>query len=78
MSDRKKYSIFFAILVFMFFPRIVLSQGALTLEESVDIALKNSWTLNIAREGTKGAVAQKREAFTGFLPRSALLTLTGG
>jgi outer membrane protein TolC len=68
MSDRKKYSIFFAILIFVFFPRIVLSQGALTLEESVDIALKNSWTLNIAREGTKGAVAQKREAFTGFLP----------
>jgi len=41
----------------------------LTLEESIDIALKNSIVLNMAREGSKGAVAQKNEAMTGFLPK---------
>ena len=41
----------------------------LTLEESIDIALKNSLTINIVREGTKSAQAQRREAITGFLPK---------
>lgn len=41
----------------------------LTLEESVAIALKNSFVLTIAKEGWEGAVAQKKEAFTGFLPQ---------
>jgi outer membrane protein len=41
----------------------------LTLEESIDIALKNSLTINAAREGTKSAEAQRKEAFTGFLPK---------
>jgi len=41
----------------------------LTLEESISIALKNSRTLNMAREGAKGASARKREAMTGFLPK---------
>ena len=44
-------------------------QGPLTLAESVDIALKSSFVLNIAKEGTRGATAQKREAVTGFLPK---------
>ena len=41
----------------------------LTLESSIEIALKNSIVLDIAREGTRGAEAQKREAITGFLPK---------
>ena len=34
-----------------------------------EIALKNSIVINIAKEGSKGATAQKREAITGFLPK---------
>jgi len=41
----------------------------LTLEESIDIALKNSLTVDMAREEIKGAEAQRREAITGFLPQ---------
>jgi outer membrane protein TolC len=41
----------------------------LTLEESIAIALKHSFVINIAKEGTKGAEAQKKEAMTGFLPK---------
>jgi outer membrane protein len=41
----------------------------LTLQESIDIALKQSVITHAAREGVYGADAQKREAFTGFLPK---------
>jgi len=41
----------------------------LTLQESIDIALKQSVIVHAAREGVYGADAQKREAFTGFLPK---------
>ncbi|HRS89014.1 MAG TPA: hypothetical protein P5183_04825, partial [Smithellaceae bacterium] len=61
---------FFILLVFLFLSFVpAYGQQALTLSESVDIALKNSHVLNIAREGTRGARAQKREAVTGFLPK---------
>jgi len=46
-----------------------IAGSPLTLEESVDIALKNSLVLNMAKEGSKGAAAQKKEAMTGFLPK---------
>jgi outer membrane protein len=52
-----------------FFPYLVFAEEPLTLEASIDIALKNSIVINIAKEGSKGANAQKREAFTGFLPK---------
>jgi len=52
-----------------FFPHLVFAEEPLTLEASIDIALKNSIVINIAKEGSKGANAQKREAFTGFLPK---------
>jgi outer membrane protein len=42
---------------------------ALSLPESVDLALKQSVLIHAAREGVKGAEAQRKEAFTGFLPR---------
>ena len=40
-----------------------------SLSESIDLALKRSVLIHAAREGIKGAEAQRREAFTGFLPR---------
>ena len=52
-----------------FFPHFVFAEEPLTLDESIEIALKNSIVINIAQEGAKGATAQKKEAFTGFLPR---------
>ena len=50
-------------------PFASIAAGTLTLETSIEIALKNSIVLDIAREGTKSASAQKREAITGFLPK---------
>jgi len=52
-----------------FFPYLVFAEEPLTLEASIDTALKNSIVINIAKEGSKSATAQKREAFTGFLPK---------
>ena len=57
------------LLVCALFPYQVFAEGPLTLESSIEIALKNSIVLDIAREGTKSATAQKREAITGFLPK---------
>ena len=62
------------IIVLMFFtvafsPHLVFAEDPLTLESSIDIALKNSIVINIAKEGSKSATAQKREAITGFLPK---------
>lgn len=52
-----------------FIPEFVFSEEPLTLEASIDIALKKSFVIHSAREGTAVATAQKREAFTGFLPK---------
>jgi outer membrane protein len=41
----------------------------LTLQDSIDLALKQSVIIHSAREGVTGAEAQKQEAFTGFLPK---------
>ena len=41
----------------------------LTLEESIDIALKQSVIIQSAREGVAVSEARKKEAFTGFLPK---------
>ena len=41
----------------------------LSLSESVDLALKRSLLIHAAREGVRGAEAQRKEAFTGFLPK---------
>ena len=40
----------------------------LTLAESVDLAVKQSFLLHSSKEGIRGAEAMQREAFTGFLP----------
>ena len=57
------------LLTFYFFQNLVFAEEPITLEASIDIALKNSLVLNIAKEGSRGATAQKREAITGFLPK---------
>ena len=41
----------------------------LTLEASIDMALKQSVLLHAAKEGVRGAEAQQKEAFTRFLPK---------
>ena len=41
----------------------------LSLSESIDLALKRSLLIHAAREGVRGAEAQRKEAFTGFLPK---------
>ncbi len=45
------------------------SGPVLTLQESIDIALKQSVLVHSAKEGVFGADSQKKEAFTGFLPK---------
>lgn len=40
-----------------------------TLSRSIDLALNQSMVIQAAKEGVKGAEAQKKEAFTGFLPK---------
>ena len=41
----------------------------LSLQECIETALKQSVLIHAAREGIRGAEAQQREAFTGFLPK---------
>ena len=41
----------------------------MSLPESIDLALKQSVILHAAKEGVRGAEAQRKEAFTGFLPK---------
>ena len=48
------------VAVFLLFSPSAVSAQALTLEESIAIALKNSYVLDIAKEGVKGAQAQRR------------------
>lgn len=45
------------------------SSTKFTLESSIDLALNQSMLIQAAKEGVKGAEAQKKEAFTGFLPK---------
>lgn len=60
--------VFILALSLMLCPAAVSAQ-ALTLEESIALALQNSRVLDIAKEGVRGAEAQKKEALTGFLPK---------
>jgi outer membrane protein TolC len=59
----------FTFAVFVLILPSALFAQPLTLEESIAIALKHSLVINIAKEGTRGAEAQKKEAMTGFLPK---------
>ena len=69
MINENNGVILFTLIFFIVSSSVAAAQTPLALEESIDIALKNSFVLNIAKEGTRGATAQKREAMTGFLPK---------
>jgi len=69
MKGKKSSMIVLMVLTFLLYPGLIFAEDPLTLQASIDMALKNSIVLNIAKEGTKNAVAQKREAITGFLPK---------
>jgi len=60
---------YISLLAVVIFPQHVFAQEPLTLESSIEIALKNSIVLDIAKEGVNVATAQKREAITAFLPK---------
>lgn len=68
MTMKSRWICVWTVAVIFFLPLSGMAQ-TLTLEESIAIALKNSLLINIAREGVRGAEAQKREALTGFLPK---------
>src|SRR4030065_2046896 len=69
MNNKIYRSTFLIVLAIILFPGLVFGGEPLTLEKSIEIALQNSLVINIAREGLKGATAQKREADTGLLPK---------
>src|SRR5208283_2174590 len=69
MISKNWRTIVLTLFTVAFFPHLVFAEEPLTLEASIDIALKNSIVINIAKEGSKSATAQKREAITGFLPK---------
>jgi len=63
----------FLVLVMCFVPCTVSTAadtaGILTLQDSIDMALKRNVVVHSAREDVKASEAKKNEAFTGFLPR---------
>ncbi len=60
---------FVLVVVSISYARAAETIKPLTLAESIDMALKQSVLIHAAREGVRGAEAQQKEAFTGFLPR---------
>jgi len=67
----KNLNLIFSATIFFFciFTKEAQSADKLTLQQSIDLALKQSLVIQSAREGVKGAEAQKQEALTGFLPK---------
>lgn len=68
MTMKSRWICLCTVAVVFFLPLTGAAQP-LTLEESISVALKNSLLINIAKEGVRGAEAQRREALTGFLPK---------
>ena len=50
-------------------PLTAAGADPLSLAESISIARSRSLLIHAAREGVRGAEAQRKEAFTGFLPK---------
>jgi outer membrane protein len=69
MKNRILLAAFFSFIILCFISNFVSAEEPLTLEASIDIALKNSLTIHSAKEGIDAATAQRREAVTGFLPK---------
>ena len=67
----KNYCLIFSaiLLFFLAFIQSAFAAEKLTLQQSIDLALKQSVLIQSAREGVRGAEAQKQEAFTNFLPK---------
>ncbi|NTW16462.1 MAG: TolC family protein [Syntrophaceae bacterium] len=67
----KNYCLIFSaiLLFFLAFIQSAIAAEKLTLPQSIDLALKQSVLIQSAREGVRGAEAQKQEAFTNFLPK---------
>ncbi len=58
--------------VILFFPAAGLGADevpVLTLEQSIDLALKQSVSIHSAAEGVRASDFRQKEAFTGFLPK---------
>jgi outer membrane protein len=70
-GDMIKRLFFIVLICFVLYPSVSTAEGdhLLTLQDSVNMALKQSVIIHSAREGVAGAEAQKKEAFTGFLPK---------
>jgi outer membrane protein TolC len=69
MKNKIFLAVFFSFITCFALPDFAVAQELLTLDESIDIALKNSFIIHSAKEGVKAATAQRREALTGFLPK---------
>jgi outer membrane protein len=61
--------IWLMLVFFIMAPGVSAAEKIFTLDESIDIALKQSVLIRAAQEGVLGAEAQKKEALTGFLPK---------
>jgi outer membrane protein len=57
------------LVFFIMAPGVSAAEKVFTLDESIETALKQSVLIHAAQEGVLGAEAQKKEAFTGFLPK---------
>ena len=70
--NRYRYVWLLTVLFSVFFLSSSWAAGGsdiLTLDASIDLALKQSVLIHAAEEGVLGAEAQKKEALTGFLPK---------
>ena len=61
--------IWLMLVFFIMAPEVSAAEKVFTLNESIETALKQSVLIRAAQEGVLGAEAQKKEAFTGFLPK---------
>lgn len=69
-TDACRYRRIWLMVVFLIAaPRVSASETIFTLQESIETALRQSALIRAAKEGVLGAEAQKKEAFTEFLPK---------
>ncbi len=61
-------AVFFILLLTVPFVAHAAEPAPLSMQESIDIALRQSAAIHSATEGVSAAESRKKEAFTGFLP----------
>jgi hypothetical protein len=76
MKNRTLLSAFSFFIIFFPIANFAAAEEPLTLESSIDIALKNSVIIHSAKEGVQGATAQKRKLLPDFCRRLIHLTIT--